>query len=76
MAMSPKGPCKCMVYTWDLKGFLNSYLGVYVGTIMIVGPFGKDITGQILVSSSEVTLNCSCCWEYTIMFLNSGLALL
>ena len=29
-----------MAYTWALKEFLYPYFGVYVGTIMIFGPFG------------------------------------
>ena len=39
-ASSPEGPCSCMVYTWALKEFLYPYVGVYVCTIMILGPLG------------------------------------
>ena len=31
-----------MVYIWALKGFLYPYFEVYVGAIMVLGPFGKD----------------------------------
>ena len=38
---NPEGPCNCMVYTWALQGFLYSYVGAYVCTVLILGPFGK-----------------------------------
>ena len=36
-----KGPCSYMVGTWALKEFLYLYFGVYVGTRMVLGPFGQ-----------------------------------
>ena len=29
-----------MAHTWALKGFLHPYFGVYLCTMMILGPFG------------------------------------
>ena len=40
----PKGPYSYMVYTWALKGFLYPYFGVYLCTMMILGPFGYCAT--------------------------------
>ena len=40
---NPKGPCTCVVYTWALKGFPYHYVGVYVCTRMILGPFGLAV---------------------------------
>ena len=31
-------PCSCMVYTWALKCVPYPYVGVFVYTIMILGP--------------------------------------
>ena len=38
--LSPEGPCNLLVDAWTLNGFLYPYFGVYVGAIMILGPFG------------------------------------
>ena len=39
-ALFEKGPCKYMVDAWALQGLLYPYFGVYVGTRMILRPFG------------------------------------
>ena len=31
-----------MVDTWALKEFLSLYFGVYVGTMVVLGPFGEE----------------------------------
>ena len=37
---TPKGPCRYMVQTCYLKGLPYHDFGAYVGTIMVLGPFG------------------------------------